>query len=53
MNIKEQKTVTQKIVCQNVYELFQAVYEIASYSVVSVYIDVENLTATIVLEVKG
>ena len=53
MKTVEQKTITQKVTFKDVYELFQGVYEIASYGILSVYIDVESLTATIVMEDKS
>lgn len=47
---QETKSVTIEIKCQDIYDLFQAIYEQASPKVIGVYIDVPNYRAILTLE---
>jgi hypothetical protein len=50
IKVEDTNTVTLKITAADVFELFQAVYTLASPSIITVTINVEELTAYIVLE---
>lgn len=48
--VTETKSITFEIQCQDIYDLFQAIYEQASPKVIGVYIDVQNYRAILTLE---